>query len=144
MSGGENPTPHVPGNSTEHVPNPCTPLFLSQLPMRGTPALRQPSGGLGLVNFITGPGYQGAAVNNTEKLVEFPSQGLVWTLYLANTLLLHHRREITKGGELRVNCSYLHGRVATGVCVCVCVCVHSVASNSLRPHGLQSIRPLCP
>ena len=23
------------------------------------------------------------------------------------------------------------------VCVCVCVCVHSVVSNSLRPHGLQ-------
>ena len=99
--------------------------------MRGTPALRQPAGGLGLVNFITGPGYQGAAVNNTEKLVEFPSQGLVWTLYLANTLLLHHRREITKGGELRVNCSYLHGRVATGVCVCVCVCVCSLSCVQL-------------
>ena len=80
--------------------------------MGGTPALRQSSRGLGLVNFIAG--------NTTEKLVEFPSQGLVWTLHLANTFLLHHRREITEGGEIRVNCSYLCGRVATDVCVCVC------------------------
>ena len=33
------------------------------------------------------------------------------------------------------------------VCVCVCVCVWSVASiisESLRPHGLQPARLLCP
>ena len=31
------------------------------------------------------------------------------------------------------------------VCLCVCVCVsHSVVSNSLRPHGLQPTRLLCP
>ena len=30
------------------------------------------------------------------------------------------------------------------VCVCVCVCVCSVVSNSLRPHGLQPTRLLCP
>ena len=123
VSGGENPTPHVPRNITEHVPNPCTPLFLSQLLMGGTPALRQPSRGLGLVNFIAqAPGTREQHGNTTEKLVEFPSQGLVWTLHLANTFLLHHRREITEGGEIRVNCSYLCGRVATDVCVCVCVC----------------------
>ena len=35
------------------------------------------------------------------------------------------------------------------VCVCVCVCVYvcvsrSVMSNSMRPHGLQPSRLLCP
>ena len=121
MSGGENPTPHVPRNITEHIPNPCTPLFLPQLLMGGTPALRQSSRGLGLVNFLAqAPGTSEQHGNTTEKLVEFPSQGLVWTLHLANTFLLHHRREITEGGEIRVNCSYLCGRVATDVRVCVC------------------------
>ena len=49
------------------------------------------------MNFVAqAPGTREQHVNNTEKLVEFPSQGLVWTLYLANTLLLHHRREITE------------------------------------------------
>ena len=73
------------------------------------------------MNFIAqAPGTREQHGNTTEKLVEFPSQGLVWTLHLANTFLLHHRREITEGGEIRVNCSYLCGRVATDVCVCVC------------------------
>ena len=31
------------------------------------------------------------------------------------------------------------------MCVCVCVCIScSVVSNSLRPHGLQTARLLCP
>ena len=30
------------------------------------------------------------------------------------------------------------------VCVCVCVCVHSVLSDSVRPHGLEPTRLLCP
>ena len=32
------------------------------------------------------------------------------------------------------------------MCVCVCVCAlsHQVVSDSLRPHGLQSVRLLCP
>ena len=28
------------------------------------------------------------------------------------------------------------------VCVCVCVCMHSVMSDSLRPHGLYPTRLL--
>ena len=30
------------------------------------------------------------------------------------------------------------------MCVCLCVCTHSVMSDSLRPHGLQHARFLCP
>ena len=38
------------------------------------------------------------------------------------------------------------GRMKSSVCVCVCVCGHSclVVSSSLRPHGLQPARLLCP
>ena len=35
--------------------------------------------------------------------------------------------------------------VLHAACVCVCVCVrHSVVFDSLRPHGLQPTRLLCP
>lgn len=44
-------------------------------------------------------------VNHMEKLVEFSSQRLVWTSLLArghNIFLLHYRREIMEGGEIKV------------------------------------------
>lgn len=43
-------------------------------------------------------------VNHMEKPMEFSSQGLVWTSYLArghNIFLLRHRREVTEEGGIR-------------------------------------------
>ena len=38
---------------------------------------------------------------------------------------------------------YIYIHTYTHICVCVCVSC-SVVSDSLRPHGLQPTRPLCP